>query len=135
VIVVDTSALIAILRNEPERQQYLEVIADDDNPLISVVSILEATMVASRALQDGAADAVNAFVSELGLRAVPVTIGQVELAQAAFFAHGKGRGGKAQLNFGDCLVYGLAKWCDAPVLFKGVDFSGADIAPAIVANR
>ena len=73
-IVVDTSALIAVMRREPEREAFLSLIRSDDAPIVSVVSILEATMVASRALQRGASDAVNDFVAELGLRPVPVTL-------------------------------------------------------------
>lgn len=126
-IVVDTSALIAIMRKEPEREVFVRAIREDGDAVISVASILETTMVASRALQRGSQDAVAAFVRDMALRPLPVTLAQVELAQAAFFQHGKGQGGRAQLNFGDCLVYGLAKWLDAPLLFKGDDFAKTDV--------
>jgi len=130
-IVVDTSALIAVIRKEPERESFLAIIRADEAPLISVVSILEATMVSSRALQRGASDAVNDFVAELALRPAPVTLEQIHIAQAAFFAHGKGQGARPQLNFGDCLVYALAKWAGARLLFKGDDFAHTDITAAV----
>jgi ribonuclease VapC len=133
-IVVDTSALIAIMRKEPERDAFVQAIRNDGEPIISVASILETTMVASRALQRGARDAVDAFVLNLALRPLPVTLGQIEVAQAAFFEYGKGQGGRAQLNFGNCMVYGLAKWLNVPVLIKGGDFANTDIVAAVAAT-
>jgi ribonuclease VapC len=130
-IVVDTSALIAIMRKEPEREAFVQLIRADEAPMISVASVLEATLVASRALQRGAADAVNDFVDELGLRPVPVTLTQVRIAQKAFFDYGKGQGARSQLNFGDCLVYALARWTGARLLFKGEDFARTDLIFAV----
>jgi ribonuclease VapC len=127
-IVVDTSALIAIMRKEPERNRFVAAIRADEAPLISVVSILEATMVSTRALERGASDVVNEFVADLALRPAPVTLEQIHIAQRAFFDYGKGQGGRPQLNFGDCLVYALTKWAGARLLFKGDDFSHTDIA-------
>ena len=126
-IVVDSSALIAIMRREAERERFVDAIRNGGLALISTASLLETTMVASRALQRGAADAIDRFIEELALTPVPVTHEQVRIAQGAFFRFGKGQGGRSQLNFGDCIVYGLARWADAALLFKGEDFRHTDV--------
>lgn len=123
---VDTSALIAILLKEDEAEPFIELIHDMKRPRISTASLFETLLVlAGRTKVDNAAR-VNRFLVGAGLEAEPVTLRQVDLANRAFLAFGKGRH-PAALNFGDCFAYALAKSLDLPLLFKGDDFRRTDI--------
>jgi ribonuclease VapC len=130
-IVVDTSAVVAILTNEPEAQQFKELIVDDDDPLISAATMVEASIVLRtfRGLRVNDEE-LDHFVAE-ALRIVDVDSVQVEIARHAHLRYGKGMGHPAQLNFGDCFSYALAKSLDAPLLYKGGDFTKTDIKSAL----
>ncbi len=129
-IVVDTSALIAILLDEPERRSMIDVIVDYGQPCMSAASYLEASMVleAYSGVQGGRD--IDDFVEDVGVRIVPVDQAQARVAREAFRRFGRGRH-RAGLNFGDCLVYALTKTVGAPILFKGNDFSLTDLKPAL----
>lgn len=129
-IVVDTSALIAILLDEPERRSMIDVIVDYGQPCMSAASYLEASMVleAYSGVQGGRD--IDDFVEDVGVRIVPVDQAQARVAREAFRRFGKGRH-RAGLNFGDCFVYALTKTVGAPILFKGNDFSLTDLKPAL----
>lgn len=129
-IVVDTSALIAILIDEPERRSLVDAIVDYGEPCISAASYLEASMVieAYSGVQGGRD--IDDFIEDVGIRIIPVDQAQARIAREAFRRFGKGRH-RARLNFGDCFVYALAKTLDAPILFKGNDFSLTDLKRAL----
>jgi ribonuclease VapC len=129
-IVADTSALIAILRDEPDAERYLRIIATADGCLMSSISVLEASMVlAGRTGDEIAWVGLDRFVIRAGIEVVALDRVQVDLARAAFLRFGMGRH-PAGLNMGDCASYALAKARDLPLLFKGDDFMCTDLVAA-----
>ena len=131
VLVIDTSALIAIFRLEPEADSFLKIIVQANGRAMSALSILEASMVMSGGAPDAAAfEPLDEFLLEGGIEIAPFDAAQARLAREAFLRFGKGRD-KAALNLGDCASYALAKSRRAPLLYKGNDFSRTDIIPAI----
>jgi ribonuclease VapC len=126
-MVIDTSAVLAILRNEPERRRFTEAIEADPTRLMSVASFVEASMVMeARHGYEGVRD-LDLFLARAEIELVPVDIDQAHIARQAFRQYGKGRH-PAALNFGDCFAYALAKGSTEPLLFKGSDFAQTDIA-------
>jgi ribonuclease VapC len=137
-IVVDTSALIAIMREEPERDAFLELIINSPPALISAAAVLECSIVLRgfKVLSsDAAEEALDSLLSTADIRMEPVDGDILRVARLAHIRFGKGTGHPAQLNFGDCFSYALAKALDAPLLFKGEDFARTDIASAMDAPR
>lgn len=129
-IVVDTSALIAILDEEPDAAAYAGAIAEADPPLISAASLVEAGIVMFNRHGPKATPMVDRLIEEAGFHVESVTAQHARLAREAYAAYGKGQK-SAGLNFGDCFSYALAKATGLPLLFKGRDFSGTDI-PAVL---
>jgi len=129
-IVVDTSALIAILRNEPDKDHFVDRILTAPGRVMSAVSLQEAGMVQAGRFGDGAAlDLLAALVARLGIEVVPHDAALARLAGEAFLRFGKGRH-VAGLNFGDCAAYALAASLGLPLLFKGDDFGRTDVMVA-----
>jgi ribonuclease VapC len=128
-VVVDTSALLAVLLGEPERDRFIALLADAEDSLISAATLLEASIVMwAKTGDDGVAD-LDALLSAAAVRCVAVDRAQAHLARAAFASYGKGRA-RAGLNFGDCFAYALARAAGQPLLFKGDDFAHTDLVPA-----
>ena len=128
-MVIDTSALIAILQNEPERATFNQAIEAAERRVLSVVSFVEASIVIeTRYGAEGVRD-LDLFISKAGIELVGVDVDQAHAARNAFRAYGKGRH-PAGLNFGDCFPYALAKTERAPMLFKGMDFPMTDVGVA-----
>ncbi len=125
-MVLDTSAVVAILQAEPERDQMLEVLSKDPRRLMSAVSVLEAAMVLESRYGNPAGADLELFLFDAGVEIAPFDARQAEVAVRAWRKYGKGRH-PAQLDFGDCCVYGLAKATGEPVLSKGDDFPRTDI--------
>jgi ribonuclease VapC len=126
-MVVETSAVLAILLEEPEAAELAQLIEDDPAPLISAASVVEAGIVlVSRHGLEARGD-LQDFLEQGGLQVEPVTAEQAELALDAYQRYGKGRH-RTGLNFGDYFAYALGKATDQPLLFKGQDFSQTDIA-------
>jgi len=126
-MVIDTSALIAILQKEPEAQSFTRAIVRDSRRLVSVMTALEAEMVAfGRAGDDGVA-LLELMLHKLQCEIVPCSLEQLAAARRAFRRFGKGRH-PAGLNLGDCFPYALARVTGEPLLFKGEDFTQTDIA-------
>ncbi|GBR38157.1 MULTISPECIES: type II toxin-antitoxin system VapC family toxin [Acetobacteraceae] len=127
-IVLDTSVLVAILRGEPDADDFLARIVDTDRCLLSSVSLLETSMVlAGRSASPDAWTGLDQLIEAAGVEIVPFSAEQAALAREAFICFGKGRH-PAGLNFGDCASYALAKAHNLPLLFKGNDFPQTDIA-------
>ena len=126
-IVVDASALIAILEEEGDAARYEEAIADADPPLISAATLIEVGIVMLNRHGPRGARKVNELVQEAGVQVESVTPQHVQLALEAYALYGKGRKSAAGLNYGDCFSYALAKATGLPLLFKGRDFSRTDI--------
>ena len=127
-MVIDASALIAILDDEPERRAFIEAIAADPVRLISAATVLETGIVVESRRGEHAGREFDLFLHRAHARIVPVDEKQVETARAAYRRYGKGRH-PAGLNFGDCFSYALAKVEGQPLLFKGGDFSRTDVVP------
>jgi ribonuclease VapC len=129
-IVVDTSALLAILRNEPEKDRFVDAILAASPRFMSAAGLQEASMVIAGRFGDAAAwEPLDALVSRLDIEIVAHDAALARVARTAFLHFGKGRHA-ARLNFGDCAAYALARANDLPLLFKGEDFSKTDIAQA-----
>lgn len=132
-IVIDSSAVIAIFRQEADAAHYAGLIANDDDPVISAANIVEASIIL-RGLKKISADRaerwLDEFIETAGIRIEPVTPDQARIARSAHLRFGKGTGHGAALNYGDCFAYGLAKAMDAPLLRKGNDFPLTDIGIA-----
>ena len=128
-MVIDTSALVAILRDEPERRGFNEKIEADPTRLLSVVSFVEAALVIEARLGEAGGRELDLLLHRAGIDVVPVDIDQAEIARQAFRAYGHGRH-PAGLNFGDCFAYALVKTTGEPLLFKGNDFGRTDIVAA-----
>jgi ribonuclease VapC len=130
VIVVDTSALIAILLAEPEARSFGQIIYTASPALVAAPTLLEYHMVAdSHARRSGVSP--DTVIEGLGLIVEPWTIEHLHVARAAFRRFGKGQGHPAQLNYGDCMSYALAKAMNVPLLFKGGDFALTDVNSAL----
>ena len=128
-MILDTSALAAILFGEPEASHYTHLIHDADRCLISVANFVELCMVLEGQIGPDAGRQCDAFFRRAGIVIEPITIEHAHLARQAFLDFGKGRH-PAGLNFGDCFAYALAKATGEPLLFKGNDFSRTDLASA-----
>jgi ribonuclease VapC len=127
-MVIDTSAIAAILFNEPERASFNQKIGFDDTRLISAATLVEITLVVEARKGELGRSQLDLFVYEAGLDIVPFDAVQADLARLAWRTYGKGRH-PAGLNLGDCFSYALAKATGEPLLFKGKDFSQTDITP------
>ena len=129
-IVIDSSAVVAIFRQEDEAAHYVQCITTDDDPIISAASIVE-TSIVLRGLKkipsDKAERWLDEFIEAAGIRIEPVTPEQARTARLAHRRFGKGTDHDAALNYGDCFSYALAKELDAPLLCKGSDFPKTDI--------
>jgi ribonuclease VapC len=128
-MIVDTSALVAILYGEPEAVSFVKVIHDAELARISVANYVELSMVVEGQLGPDGMRQAEAFFRRAGIIVEPVTLEHGELARQAFLDFGKGRH-KAGLNFGDCFAYALAKESGEPLLFKGNDFAQTDVQAA-----
>jgi ribonuclease VapC len=131
-MIVDASAIIAILRDEPEAQACAKAIAKAPVRRISAVSFVEAAVVIDGGRNPVASRKFDDLLREAELIVEPVSETQARIAREAYRDFGKGSGHSAGLNFGDCFSYALAKAMDEPILFKGDDFSHTDLAPAII---
>ena len=128
-MIIDTSAVVAILFAESDAARYERAISTAWPRRMSVVAVLETTMVVEgRSGPDGAHD-LDLFLQEANIELMPVTTEQVEAARRAWRRFGKGNH-PAALNFGDCLAYALASTTHEPLLFKGGDFARTDIEAA-----
>lgn len=129
-MILDTSALVAILYGEPEAASYVPLIHDADRSLISAANYVELSIVIESQLGPDASRQSEMFFRRAGIGIEPVTVEHAHLARQAFLDFGKGRH-PACLNFGDCFAYALAKATGEALLFKGEDFRRTDIPAAL----
>lgn len=128
-MIVDSSAIVAVLRAEPEARAIVSVIQAAARRSVSAVSYVEAAIVIDRSGDDIASRRFDDFFRVSNIAVETVTPQQALLAREAYRDFGKGRH-KAGLNFGDCFAYALAKEKDEPLLFKGTDFAHTDVEVA-----
>lgn len=125
-MVIDTSAIIAILLGEPEAETLSKAILDDPKRLISAFSLLECSIVIESRKGEAGGRELDLLLYRLQVEIVDMNAEQMELAREGWRQFGKGRH-RAALNIGDCCAYALAKYAGEPLLFKGDDFNHADI--------
>jgi ribonuclease VapC len=126
-VIVDASALVAILRDEPEAPAFVRAIEQADTRRLSAASYVEAAVVVDSARDPIASRRVDELIQAAGLRIEAVTEAQARVAREAYRDFGRGSGHPAKLNFGDCFSYALARTTGEPLLFKGEDFVHTDV--------
>jgi ribonuclease VapC len=130
-LIVDSSALLAILRDEPEAELCARAIARSPIRRISAASLLEVSIVVDGGGNPISSRRLDDLMLVFGIMVEPVTEEHARIGRAAYRDFGKGSGHPSRLNFGDCFAYALAKTTGEPLLFKGNDFSHTDIRPAV----
>ena len=125
-MVLDTSAVLAILQDEPERRQFNEAIEAAETRSLSTASFVEGSMILESRYGPDAVRDLDLLVAKARVSLIPVDEDQAKLARLAFRKYGKDRHA-AGLDFGDCFSYALSKALDMPLLFKGNDFGQTDV--------
>lgn len=126
-MILDSSAIVAILRDEPEAPSFERAVEVNRPIRISAVNWLEAAVVIDGNRSPALSRRFDEFMHEASVGIEPVTALQAELAREAYRAFGRGSGHPAHLNFGDCFAYALAMERDEALLFKGNDFANTDV--------
>lgn len=129
-MVIDTSALLAILCDEPDRSRYTRAIADASVRVISAATLVEASIFIEARFGPSGGRELDLLIHRADVQVAPVDAGQAELARVAWRRFGRGQH-PAGLNFGDCFSYALAADRAEPLLFKGEDFAATDIEAAL----
>ncbi len=130
-MIIDTSALVSILRREVDAQIYVSVIEQSSRRILSAPTHLELCMVALGDRQKDTIENIDRFLTEMSVVRISFTPEMADVAVMAFLKYGKGRGHPAQLNFGDCISYATSKVEAMPLLFKGDDFRLTDVECAL----
>jgi ribonuclease VapC len=128
-VIIDTSAIFAILFNEDDADAYARAITRADSRRVSAATFVEAAIVVAAQTKNAGGSQLDAFFRRAGITIEPVTEEQAHIARQAFTDFGKGRHA-AGLNYGDCFSYALAKSAGEPLLFKGKDFTKTDVLVA-----
>ena len=128
-MIVDSSALLAVLLRKPDATRYETAIATAPTCRMSAVNVLETSIVAESRGGEAAVHELDAFMERAGIEWSPITVEQVKAARVARRRFGRGNH-PARLNLGDCFAYALARTAEEPLLFKGDDFSRTDIDAA-----
>jgi ribonuclease VapC len=130
-MIVDTSAIVAMLQLEPEATAMLKLLSECHDTRMSAGNYLECGIVIDKAKDAQASANLDALIRDLKIEIVPVTASQAKLARQAYRDFGKGSGHPAKLNFGDCFAYALAMERDDALLYKGDDFAHAGLGRAV----
>jgi ribonuclease VapC len=128
-MIIDTSAIIAILFDEDDAMSYAKAITEADSCRISAATFVETAIVVEAQTKNSGGRQLDAFIRRAGIVIEPVTEEQAHIARQAFIDFGKGRHA-AGLNYGDCFSYALSKASREPLLFKGKDFAKTDLSAA-----
>lgn len=129
-MILDTSALLAVLFGESDAETYARAMADAESCRISAATFVEVSVVVEAQTGDRGSRQWDALFRSAGIVIEPVTEEQAHIARQAYSDFGRGRG-SAGLNFGDCFSYALAKAAGEPLLFKGGDFRKTDVQAAL----
>jgi ribonuclease VapC len=130
-VIIDASALLAILREEPEAPACAEAIEQADVLRVSAANFLEASIVIDASRDPVASRRFDELIKRSAMIIEPVTAEQARIGREAYRDFGRGSGHGARLNFGDCFAYALAKTTGEPLLFKGDDFRHTDVRAAL----
>ncbi|MEO7722090.1 MAG: type II toxin-antitoxin system VapC family toxin [Pseudolysinimonas sp.] len=131
-MIVDSSAIVAIVAAEPRAQEYAKAIIGATSASMSAANFLEVAIVIDRRNDPVIRSRFDEVFEQLGLNIVPVTVEQAHLARQAHRDYGRGSGHRSGLNFGDCFAYALAKSTGEPLLFQGDDFTHTDLRSALI---
>ena len=129
-MVIDTSAIVAIIFAEPDAEQLATAIDAADPRLVSAATALEASVVIESEMDDSGRIELDLLIYRAHIEIVPFTADQFEIARRAYRIYGRGRH-PAGLNLGDCFSYALSKSTGYPLLFKGDDFRRTDVVPVL----
>ena len=127
-MIVDSSAIVAIVWVEPEAEQFVSAIVGNSGATMSAGNYLETSIVIDRDRNPALSARLDTTLNKLAIEIAPVTEAQARLARQAYRDFGKGSGHPAKLNFGDCFAYALATEHGEPLLYKGDDFAHAGMA-------
>jgi ribonuclease VapC len=130
-LIVDTSALVAILRKEAEEPSFARILDDADSLRISAATYLELSIVIDSRQDPAMSRQIDDLLDRFSIEVEPVTVEQARIARQAYRDYGRGSGHPANLNFGDCFSYALARAKREPILFKGDDFGHTDLRSAL----
>jgi ribonuclease VapC len=130
-MIIDTSALTAIVRDEAERTSFEQAISAARQPRISAANYLELAIVVDARRDPHSSRRMDDYIQVAGIVIEPVTERQARIAREAYRDYGRASGHPARLNFGDCFAYALARDLGEPLLYKGADFSHTDIRSAL----
>ncbi len=130
-MIVDTSALVAILRDEPDAGRFIDALAADADPRVSAATLVETAAVVDANRDPVLSRRLDELLEASGVQVEPLTEEHARIARQAYRDFGKGSGHPAGLNLGDCFSYALAAATGEPLLFKGNDFSETDLSPAL----
>jgi ribonuclease VapC len=125
-MILDTSAILAILQSEPERREFVEALDSSDRRAMSVATFIECSIVLTARRGPDAVRDLDLFIAKSAIELVPVDLDQANSARRAHRNFGKGHH-PAGLNFGDCFAYALSDLTGDPLLYKGNDFSRTDV--------
>ena len=129
-MIVDSSAVIAIVRQEPDARTLFEAIMAAPSTSMSAATFVETAIVVDSRRDPTLSRELDSFCERIALKFVAVDERQMLIAREAYRDYGKGSGHKARLNFGDCFAYALARVTGEPLLYKGTDFQHTDVASA-----
>lgn len=130
-MIVDSSALLAILRGEPEAEAFRRILEQADVLRISTGNLLETAIVTDANGDPVLSRRLDQIIDSVGIVIEPVTEEQARIGRAAYRDFGRGSGHPARLNFGDCFAYALSRVTGEPLLFKGSDFAQTDLHSAL----
>jgi ribonuclease VapC len=130
-LIVDTSALVAILRQEPEEPSFARILDDAETLRMSAATYLELSIVIDSRRDSAMSRKFDDLLDRFSIEVEPVTVEQALIAREAYRDYGRGSGHPANLNIGDCFSYALARAKREPILFKGDDFGHTDLRPAM----
>lgn len=130
-MIVDSSALVAILKREPERAAFSALLETTPDVSISAATYFETGIVIDSLREPAMSRMLDDLIEVSGIIIEPVTVAQASIARQAYRDYGRGSGHPANLNFGDCFTYALAREKREPVLWKGDDFGHTDLRPAL----
>ncbi len=130
-MIIDSSALIAIFFKEPEARAFARAIQDADTLRISAATYLETAILLDKQRDPVLSARLDTLIEDLQVTIEPITVQQARIARQAWRDYGRGSGHPANLNFGDCFSYALARAVREPLLYKGNDFSHTDLSSAL----
>jgi len=130
-MIVDSSALVSAIKRESDWMELSRVMDSAKNLSISAASYLETAIVVDCLRSPAQSARLDELIDEMGMVIEPVTVDQAKIARQAYRDYGKGSGHPANLNFGDCFSYALARDKREPLLYKGEDFGHTDLRPAL----